>query len=49
MRRLSRFQEDLIIVMFLSLCILAMYSFAGTSDQLDELTAAQKEAVVARW
>lgn len=28
-------------------CVLALYGFAGTSDQLDELTVKQQEQVVA--
>jgi hypothetical protein len=39
------------IIMYLVItgCLVALYTFAGTSDQLDELTIRQQREVVARW
>lgn len=39
----------IVVGLIMGLCLLALYSFAGTSDRLDELTVQQQEQVVARW
>lgn len=39
----------IIIGLVVGLCLLALYSFAGKSDQLDGLTIRQQGQVVARW
>lgn len=41
--------KELLLLAGGSLLVLALYSFAGTSDRLDELTAEQREEIVARW
>ena len=41
--------QKLLIGLIIMLSILALYSFAGPSDQLDSLTVKQQQEVVARW
>ncbi len=39
----------IVIALTIALLILTLYSFAQTSDQLDDLTLQQQREVVARW
>lgn len=41
--------RKLFIAIGVLMVVLALYSFAGTSDQLDDLTLKQQQKVVARW
>lgn len=53
MRRFSqqmvRMNTRLIIALIATLTIMALYSQAGRSDQLEPLTAKEQQDVVARW
>lgn len=39
----------MILVIAVTFLFMALYSFAGTDDQVDSLTAKQRAEVVARW
>ena len=39
----------IVLVIAATFLFMALYSFAGSSDQVDSLTAKQRAEVVARW
>lgn len=41
--------RKLFVAIGILMVVLALYNFAGTSDQLDNLTVTQQQKVVARW